>query len=384
VGAAPLFRSFWLGGFEAAGHITRAGARLDLLAATQHDRQATADYALLPTVGIRAARDAVRWHLVDRGPGRPYDFSPLAPLVRGAQDAGVQVVWTLCHYGWPEDLDVFAPAFVDRFARYCGAVARYVAGETGEAPWYTPINEISFLTWAAGDVGYIFPHARGRGHALKRQLVRAAIAGMEAIRDVDPRARFLHVDPVIHVVPPRDRPDLVPTAVAECHSQLEAWDRLTGRYEPSLGGHAKYMDALGANFYWANQWEWRATETGAWLGWAERPLDDRWEPLHRLLANVHDRYRCPLVIAETSHFGAGRAPWLHEVALEVARARAGGVPVEGICLYPILDRPDWDDSTHWHNSGLWDLVPDAAGTLRRVRDKPYAEALRVAQRLLPL
>lgn len=55
----------------------------------------------------------------------------------------------------------------------------------------------------------------------------------------------------------------------------------------------------------------------------------------------------------------------------------------GICLYPILDRPDWDDSTHWHNSGLWDLLPDASGTLQRVLDRPYAEALCRAPRLLP-
>jgi hypothetical protein len=37
---APLFRSFWLAGFESACHINRYGQRLDLLAATQHDQQA--------------------------------------------------------------------------------------------------------------------------------------------------------------------------------------------------------------------------------------------------------------------------------------------------------------------------------------------------------
>jgi len=39
-GAEPLFRSYWQAGFESACHINRAGARLDLLAATQHDRLA--------------------------------------------------------------------------------------------------------------------------------------------------------------------------------------------------------------------------------------------------------------------------------------------------------------------------------------------------------
>ena len=41
-----VFDSFWMGGFEAATHINDAGRRLDMLAATQHDRQADHDYAL--------------------------------------------------------------------------------------------------------------------------------------------------------------------------------------------------------------------------------------------------------------------------------------------------------------------------------------------------
>lgn len=380
--AAPLFRSFWLAGFESASHITRAGVRIDMLAATQHIEQADGDYARLRDVGIRAARDAARWHLIDRG--TTFDFASLAPLVTAARQAGVQVVWTLCHYGWPDGVDPLAPSFVDRFARYCGAVARFIASETDEVPFFTPINEISFLTWAAGDEGFIHPFGRGRGHALKRQLVRAAIAGSEAIWAVDPRARLVHVDPTIHVVPPRTRPDLLPAAVAQRHGQLEAWDLLAGLYEPQVGGNPKYLDIVGVNFYWGNQWEYSEdpADPGRRLGWAERPLDDRWMPFSHLLANLYARYRRPILVGETSHFGEGRAAWLREVALEVASARSSGVPVEGICLYPILDRPDWEDASHWHNSGLWDLVPEASGMLRRVLNEPYAEELNRLQKLL--
>jgi hypothetical protein len=53
-----------------------------------------------------------------------------------------------------------------------------------------------------------------------------------------------------------------------------------------------------------------------------------------------------------------------------------GVPLEGVCLYPILDRPDWEDMNHWHNSGLWDLRPDVEGKLERVLHAEYASALR--------
>src|SRR6185312_4258453 len=92
------------------------------------------------------------------------------------------------------------------------AVARFISEHTDTVPFYVPVNEISYLAWAAGEKGYIFPYALGRGHEIKQQLVRAAIAGMEAIWEVDPRARMLHVDPLIHVIPPLGRPELARAA----------------------------------------------------------------------------------------------------------------------------------------------------------------------------
>ncbi len=375
--AAPpptLFKSFWLGGFESSYHINRAGVRLDMLAATQHDRQAAEDYARLRQMGILTARDAVRWPLVDKG-GR-YDFASLAPMVEAAQQQGVQIVWDLCHFGWPDDVDLFAPSFVTRFARYCGAVARFMADTSDEVPYYTPINEISFLAWAAGGVGYLYPFAQNRAPEVKRQLVRAAIAGSEAVWEVDPRARFLYVEPAIHVVPPRDRPDLADEVARLRATQFEAWDMLAGVTEPGIGGHPRYLDVVGVNFYYDNQWE---HPSGRRLGWDAHPLDDRWQPLSDKLAEVYARYRRPLVIGETSHFGAGRAAWIREIGAEVQQARQHGIPVEGVCIYPILDRPDWDDAARWHHSGLWDLQPDAEGSLRRVLVEDYAAALRRLQ-----
>jgi hypothetical protein len=67
------------------------------------------------------------------------------------------------------------------------------------------------------------------------------------------------------------------------------------------------------------------------------------------------------------------------VADEVGKARSAGVGVEGLCIYPIIDRPDWDDPDHWHNSGLWDLRQRADGKLERVLVSDYAESLRHAQ-----
>jgi beta-glucosidase/6-phospho-beta-glucosidase/beta-galactosidase len=297
------------------------------------------------------------------------------PVLEAAAHQDVQVLWTLCHYGWPEDLTLFSNEFVERFARYCGAVARVVRELDDGVPFYTPINEISFFSWAAGEVGYMYPFFHGRGAELKRHLVRAAVAGMEAIRAVEPRARFIQVDPLIHVVPPLGRPELADAAAEQRLSQFHAWDMLAGRVQPELGGRGDYLDIVGVNFYHANQWEFPDQR----LRWEDTPRDPRWIPLHRLLQEVHRRYDRPMIISETSHFGEGRGRWLREVVQEVAAARSLGVPLEGLCIYPIIDRPDWDDPARWHNSGVWDLCRSADGRLERVPCAEYVEELRAAQ-----
>ena len=76
------------------------------------------------SIGIRTVRDAVRWHLVERD-GR-FDFSSLAPMVAAAEKHGTQVMWTLLHYGVPEDVDMFSPDFPARFARYSSEVAKFI------------------------------------------------------------------------------------------------------------------------------------------------------------------------------------------------------------------------------------------------------------------
>jgi beta-glucosidase/6-phospho-beta-glucosidase/beta-galactosidase len=371
-----VFDSFWMGGFEAATHINDAGRRLDMLAATQHDLQVDRDYQLLKNQGLRTVRDAVRWHLIERD--GHFDFSSLAPMVVAAERHGMQVMWTLLHYGVPDDVDMFAEAFPRRFARFSAEVARFIRSHSKRLPFYTPINEISFFAWAAGEVGWFSPFARGRGGELKRQLIKAVVASCNAVWEVDRRARVVHVDPVINVVPPVTRPDLTEAAAQQRESQFEAWDMLAGVRAPELGGHPRYLDVMGVNFYHSNQWEYPDIR----LRWEDTPRDSRWMPFHRLLGEVYDRYRRPLFIGETSHVGVGRAQWLREMAAELWAANEAGVPLEGVCLFPIIDRMDWSDEHHWHNSGLWDLSKREDGILERVINREYAEELSHSQALL--
>ena len=357
-----MFKTFWMAGFECSCHRRGDGRRLDVIAATAHDRFAARDYARVRRLGIGTVRDGARWHRIERPAGR-YDFSSLLPMVRAARETGVQVIWDLCHYGWPDGIDIFSPEFVDRFADFARAVARLIASETDEVPWYAPVNEISFWSWAGGDVAYFNPTATGRGFELKTQLARAALAAVDAVWSVDSRARILHCDPAIHIVADPLLPARRREAAGHRLAQFQAWDMIVGRLWPQLGGDPRYLDVLGLNFYPNNQWilDGPTVERGS-------PL---YRPLREILREAWERYGRPLVLAETGAQDGARAAWLRYVADEVLAARHAGVPVHGICLYPVLDYPGWNDDRHCR-SGLWGY-PDLDGN--RPIHPPLAEEL---------
>ncbi len=346
-----------MGGFECSTHKLRSGRRLDMVADTRHDVFAQADYERLAQQGIRVAREGLRWHLVEATPGH-YDFSSAVPIVRAAQTTGTQVIWDLCHFGWPDHLDLFKPEFVRGLARYGAAFAQWLRNETGEPGFFVPINEISFVSWAAGDEGSFFPFVTARGFELKAQLVRAAIEAMEAIWAVSPPARFALVDPIIHVLAEPKRWFEKDEAEAFRLSQFQSWDMISGRVWPELGGHEKYLDVLGVNFYPYNQWFYNLK--GVQPIRKFHPLSRRhplYRPFREMLGEVHARYHRPLFIAETGAEDDRRASWLRYVCAETSAAISASVPVFGICLYPIVNHPGWDDERHCFN-GLWDYADD--------------------------
>ncbi|MEQ1956287.1 glycosyltransferase family 4 protein [Mesorhizobium yinganensis] len=332
--APSLLASFLQGGFECSTHKRRDGHRLDLLAATGHDRHAAADYAQLSEHGIRTVRDGLRWHLIERQPGN-YDWSSFLPMLRAAKGQRSQVVWDLMHYGWPDDLDIWSSAFADRFARFAAAAAKTVRDETSEIPFYCPINEISFHAWGGGDAAYLNPWARGRGFELKVQLARAAIGAMHEILAIDPRARFVHCEPAINIAADPSRPLQRGEAEGARLAQFQAFDLISGRLWPQLGGEAKLLDIVGLNYYHDNQWLFGGPPVAA-----GHPQS---KPFRYFLTEAYARYGRPLLVAETGTEGDGRAAWFSMITEEVEAARAVGVPVEGICLYPIIDHVGWED-----------------------------------------
>lgn len=359
---ASGLRSFFMAGFECASQKRADGRRLDLVASTRHDANAAADYALAARHGLRAARDGIRWHLIEKTAGF-YDWSSVAPMAKAAQGAGVQIVWDLCHYGYPDWLDVWSPAFPERFARFAKAAARHLREQSDEVSYFCPVNEMSFWAWAGGDMARFNPCARGRGGDLKRQLARAAIASIDAVREVDPRARFIVAEPSIHVAPTGQTPQALADAENYRLSQFEAHDMLIGKREPELGGSPDKLDIVGVNYYPDNQWV---------LGGPPIPLGQHdYRPFREMLIETSERYGRPVIVSELGAENTARPAWLYYVCQEVAAARKAGARVEAMCLYPVLDYPGWEND-RCCDVGLFG-VADEAG--RRSVYEPLAEEL---------
>jgi hypothetical protein len=348
--AAALFDSFFMAGFECSSQRRKDGLRLDLIRATAHDAHALQDYRACAGLGLKTLRDGLRWHLIETAPG-VYDWSSWLPMLRASREAGVQVIWDLYHYGAPDHLDPCSPQFVDAYARFAAAAVRVCREETGQSPLICPINEISFFTWAV-EVGYFpMPGVKKQGW-FKRQLVRCAVAGIEAMRAVDRDCRFFWAEPLIHVAPRDHSKPEKRRAEGYRQSQFEAYDMLMGRRDPELGGRPDFVDVVGLNFYPHNQWYFNGPTIP--MGHHEyRPLAD-------MLCEASERFGKPIFLAETGAEGSGRPAWLHYVCDEVREATSRGSDFQGICLYPITSYPGWDNQRHC-DVGLFSPVLASGG-----------------------
>jgi beta-glucosidase/6-phospho-beta-glucosidase/beta-galactosidase len=245
--------------------------------------------------------------------------------------------------------------------------------------YFTPINEITFFSFCGGEWGWVAPYLNTREDRfqLRLALCKAAIAGVKAIREVLPEARMIHIDPLVQVVAPRDRPDQQEAAWHETYvDTFLAWDVIYGKEHPELGGAPEILDIVGANNYSFGQMEYRASGPHQAL----EPDDDRIKPLCDLLRIVWERYRLPMIIGETSGMRDGREDWLRDVMNESLAAVGEGIDLHGICLFPAVDMPDWHTG-EWLKNGLCDVVP-AGGKLQRVECAPYIAELRKWQKEL--
>ena len=375
-----IFPTFFLSGFECSTFIWKDQGRRDLCEETQHKSHADEDYRMLRSLGIAVAREGIPWPLVDKGGGK-YDFSYIDPFLQAQRRYGIQPIWDLCHYGYPDDVDPFGPDFAPRFAAYASAAARYVTERAHHAPpFFTPINEITFFGYMAGEWSWAAPFGKDREtrRRLTLALAGADIAAVKAIRAFAPDARMVHIDPLIWVVAPNDRPEFVEAARRETYDDaFLAFDVIGGFRHGELGGSPEILDIVGFNNYSFGQMEYREKGPHAAL----EPGDPRIRPLCDLIEEGWKRYRRPCIVAETSGLKGGRPDWLNDVVSESLAAVNRGVDLHGVCLFPAVDMPDWGTG-EWVKNGIADLERLPNGTLLRVPFVPYVEALHSWQRRL--
>jgi beta-glucosidase/6-phospho-beta-glucosidase/beta-galactosidase len=374
-----IFPTFFLSGFECSTFWWKDVGRRDLCDETRHREHADEDYAMLRPLGIAVAREGIPWPLVDKGGA--YDFSYIDEFLDAQRRHQILPIWDLCHYGYPDDLDPYSDEFIRRFTDYARACAEYVTSRGHHGPhFFTPMNEITFFGYMAGEWAWAAPFGKDREtrRRLTLAMCTADIAAVKAIREVVPDARMVHIDPLVHVVPPRDRPDLAEAArIESCDDAFFGFDVISGQRHPEAGGSPEILDIVGFNNYSFGQMEYREQGPHAAL----EPGDPRIRPLCDLIEEGAKRYNRPVIVAETSGLEGGRPDWLNDVVHEALAAVNRGVDLHGVCLFPAVDMPDWHTG-EWLHNGIADLERLPSGALMRKPFVPYVEALHNWQRRL--
>jgi len=143
---------------------------------------------------------------------------------------------------------------------------------------------------------------------------------------------------------------------------------ILGRDRKDLGGREDLIDAIGVNYYIHNQFVWYGSTSSLIV-----PSDPRYRHISAMLQEVYERYARPIFIAETGIEDETRPAWLRYVCREAYAALSAGVRIEGICLYPIVNHPGWEDDRHCHN-GMFDYADDTGA--REVFEPLAAELAR--------
>jgi hypothetical protein len=379
-GANNPFKSFWMAGFECADMLNASGNRVDFLNTTGHLRMLIEDYDNLNLFKIKTVREGIRWAHIEKKPYE-YDWSTVALMVEAGRSKQIQQVWDICHFGFPDDLTPLHPLFPKRFAAVCKAFIRfYRSVDPHSTIIITPINEVSYISWLGGESCATVPYCKGYGWEVKYALMKAYIAGIEAVKEEDNNVRILTTEPLVNMVPPFDATDEQLEYTRSTHeNQFQVLEILAGNMCPELNGRPEYLDILGFNFYHNNQW---ISTTFDYLPWKNEFDDPRWKALHELLTEAYRRYCRPMVLSETSHPAEHRPYWIDYIADECALLIENQIPLWGICWYPVIDRPDWDNLYPWHRSGLWDVEISDTNIPLRYLHKASADALLKAQQLI--
>jgi beta-glucosidase/6-phospho-beta-glucosidase/beta-galactosidase len=341
-----FFNSFFIAGYECADHLNAKGERIHLLEETEHDLRVVEDYELIQKIGIHTVREGICWSNVEKTPYH-YDFDEVRHRIEKANLMGIQQIWDIMHFGCPDDIYPTHPHFEQRFVALCKAFVEFYNIHSQTPLIVVPINEISFHSWFAGESKGTAPYVKFAGWEIKYALCKAAISGIKMIKSLCPEALISMVEPMVYIH--ADEDSCLEDIQQQNDYQFQAIEMITGRICPELGGEQELIDLIGINYYWNCQWK----PKGGTLLWPE--VHKERIPIDEMIVHMDQKYSKPIWISETGHIGIGRAEWLNEMTEAVIACSKKGVTIHGLCLYPVIDRPNWDDLNDYHNCGIWDL-----------------------------
>ena len=321
---------------------------VDVMELTGHATRWRRDFRLLSELGIRRLRYPIRWHRVEKKP-RTYDWAATDAVLGHLRRQGFQPIVDLLHHtSYPRWLD---GGFAD--PRFGQAYLRYVEAFCLRYPWvteYTLFNEPFATLFLAGHEGVWPPHGRGMEDfvTLVRNVLPAVAEASRRVRKLLPEAAHVWVDTCEGHA---DAPGVSYGAYANDRRFL-LLDLFTGagveggrpfveEFAAAGGGDLLSMapghvDVLGLDYYPHS--EYLFTEEG--------PVTPSPQPvgLAVLAGQYWKRYRLPMLVTETNirGFAPDRATWFKHVLEQCEQAVASGVPLGGLCWFPVIDSCDWD------------------------------------------
>jgi beta-glucosidase/6-phospho-beta-glucosidase/beta-galactosidase len=330
---------------------------IDIVETSGHAALWREDLARLRACGVTRLRYPVRWHRIERVPGR-FDWSATDQVLGHLRDEGMRPIVDLVHHtSYPRWLTGgFAdPRWGPAYLRYCEAFAR-------RYPWveeYTLFNEPFATLWLAGHEGIWPPYGRGVAGflALLRNVVPPLAEVSRRYAELLPRARHVYVDTCEgHGALDASGEDYAAMANDRRFLVLDLMlGRLAGggprgpfAQEIAQAGGEELLetapgriDVLGLDYYAHSEWAFTA-QGGETRGVTPSPDP---QGLAELVRQYHAHAPAlPLELTETNVRGAPfeRATWLKHTLEQCEAAVAAGAPLTTYCWFPFVDSVDWN------------------------------------------
>lgn len=369
----------------------KTGRTLDEYELTGHYEHWREDLQLMHDLGVKTARYGVPWHRIQPHPNK-WDWQWPDQTLSRMLELGVEPIVDLVHYGLPSWIEgaYTNPDFPKYMADYAARLADRFKGQLFA---YTPLNEPRITAWYCGKLGWWPPFLRGWCGFLQvmNGVAQGIVETVQALESVDPDILPVHVD-ATDLYQSSD-PSLAPEVERRQEIVFLALDLVSGRVVP---GHKLYSWLL-KNGLTEKQLAWFQEHKvdlpfigiNLYPMFSEKVLVRRKEGSLRIkmpygggdiidrLADLYfNRYSAPIFISETASVGSlkKREQWLGDSVQATRRVRERGIPLVGYTWWPMFSLVTWayrqgtnPPEYYLQNFGLWDLVPQANGDLRRVR-----------------